>query len=128
MLFRSAPHYEIATYFDDGRSAEGLYGTRVRRKIADSGLWNEAVTLEHRYVTEDAALGLSLLESAARTVTVATPATSGLLSLFAVLLGRDLSGRGRALEHLGLGDLSRREILSLLVDGWTSPVWSRITR
>ncbi len=86
------------------------------------------VTLAHRYVTEDAALGLSLFESAARTVGAETPAISGLLLVFATLLGRPLSGRGRALEHLGLGDLARREIRELFQEGWSLPLWRRITR
>jgi hypothetical protein len=86
------------------------------------------IGLDHRYVAEDVVLGLSLLESAARTAGVESPATTGLLLVFSVLTGRVLSGRGRALEHLGLGDLLLREIRSLLVDGWVSPLWSRVVR
>jgi opine dehydrogenase len=100
-------------------------------KLAYEVLGDDAtgpVTLEHRYVVEDAALGLSLFESAARTVGAETPAISGLLLVFTALLGRPLSGRGRALEHLGLGDLVLREIRELLQEGWTSPLWRRITR
>jgi opine dehydrogenase len=88
----------------------------------------EAVSLEHRYITEDVALGLSLFESAARTVSAETPAISGLLLVFGTLLGRPLTGRGRALEHLGLGDLVLREIGDLLHEGWNSPLWRRIVR
>ena len=98
------------TYYDEARAAEGLYGAGAKTKLLASGLWNETLTFEHRYVTEDAALGLSLFESAARTASVASPAVSGLLLLFGVLLGRELSGHGRALESLGLGDLALREI------------------
>jgi opine dehydrogenase len=123
-----APHYEIATYYDEAHAAEGLYGRGAKAKLAASGLWNEVLTFEHRYVREDVVLGLSLLESAARTVSVASPATSGLLFVFEALLRQPLSGRGRALEHLGLGDLLRREIRGLLQDGWLGPLWSRVTK
>jgi opine dehydrogenase len=123
-----APHYEIATYYDDARGAEGLYGPGAKAKLAASGLWNEVLTFEHRYVAEDVALGLSLLESAARTVGVASPAASGLLLVFEALRGQPLSGRGRALEHLGLGDLVRREIRAVLEDGWLSPMWARVAK
>lgn len=123
-----APHYEMATYYDEGRAAEGLYGAGAKAKLLASGLWNETLSPEHRYVTEDAALGLSLFESAARTVGVASPAVSGLLLLFGVLLGRELAGRGRALEALGLGDLILREITTLLQEGWASNVWARVIR
>ncbi len=123
-----APHYELATYYDEGRAAEGLYGAGARAKVEGSGLWNETLTFEHRYVQEDTALGLSLLESAARTVGIDSPAISGLLLVFGVLLGRTLTGRGRDLAHLGLGDLLLREVRALLHDGWQSPHWSRALR
>jgi opine dehydrogenase len=123
-----APHYEMATYYDEARAAEGLYGAGAKAKLLASGLWNETLTMEHRYVTEDAALGLSLFESAARTASVVSPAVSGLLQVFGVLLARELSGAGRALEALGLGDLALREIRAVLQEGWTSNVWARILR
>ena len=121
----AAPHYELATYYDETRAAEGLYGAGAKTKLVASGLWSEIVTFEHRYVTEDAVLGLALLESAARAAGAVTPAVTGLLLVYGALLGRELSGRGRALEHLGLGDLSRREILAFLRDGWASPMWRK---
>lgn len=123
-----APHYEAVTYYDEARAAEGLYGRGAKARLLASGLWSELVGLEHRYVVEDVAFGLALFESAARTTTVSTRATSGLLAVFGVLLGRELSGQGRALEHLGLGDLSLREIKTLLHEGWASPLWTRTLR
>jgi opine dehydrogenase len=122
-----APHYELATYYDAARAAEGLYGAGARDKLVASGLWSETLTFEHRYVSEDVALGLTLLESAGRMGGAATPAISGLLGVFGALLGRDLTG-GRALDQLGLGDLTRREVLALFHDGWQSPAWSRVIR
>jgi opine dehydrogenase len=124
----AAPHYEMATYYDDARAAEGLYGAGAKGTLIASGLWNEVVTLDHRYVTEDVAFGLALLESAARTVAVTTPAASGLLQVFGVLLARELSGQRRALESLGVGDFSSREIRALLHEGWDSYTWARLLR
>lgn len=123
-----APHYELETYYDEKRAAEGLYGEGAKAKLVESGLWSEILTFEHRYVTEDVVLGLSLFESAARAATGATPAVSGLLLIFEALLGRELSGRGRALEHLGLGDFTRREIRAFLREGWASPIWKKVLR
>lgn len=120
-----APHFEMSTYYDESRAAEGLYGVGARARLVASGLWEELVTFEHRYVTEDVVLGLSFLESAARTVAVSTPATSGLLQVFSALLGQELSGRGRALEAHGLGDFALREIRALLHEGWESSMWPR---
>ena len=123
-----APHYEMATYYDEARAADGLYGVGAKAKLLASGLWNEVLTFEHRYVTEDAELGLTFLESAARSVTIASPATSGLLGVFGALLGRPLAGRGRDLDHLGLGELTLREVRELFHDGWSSAVWRRVVR
>lgn len=122
------PHYELATLYEEARAAEGLYGAGARAKLTASGLWSEPIDLGHRYVTEDVALGLTLFESAARTVGVDAPVTSGLLRVFGALLDKPLAGRGRDLDHLGLGELLRREVQALLYDGWTSPDWRRVIR
>jgi opine dehydrogenase len=123
-----APHYELATYYDEARAAEGFYGAGARARVAESGIFDETLGFDHRYVTEDVVLGLALFESAARTVSVDTPAISGLLQIFGVLLARRLGGDGRALERLGLGDFALREIRALLREGWTSPDWVRAVR
>ena len=123
-----APHYEMATYYDDARAADGLYGVGAKAKLVASGLWKEVVGFEHRYVSEDVELGLPFLESAARSVSVASPATSGLLGVFGALLGRTLAGRGRDLDHLGLGELTLREVRELFYGGWQSALWRRIMR
>lgn len=124
----AGPHYELATYYDPARAAEGFYGAGARDRVAASRIFDETVGLEHRYVTEDVALGLALFESAARTAGVDTPAITGLLAIFGVLLGRRLDGGGRALERLGLGDFSRREIRAFLAEGWESPHWATAIR
>lgn len=123
-----APHYELSTYYDEARAAEGFYGAGARARVAQSRIFDEALGFDHRYVTEDVVLGLALFESAARTVGVDTPAITGLLEVFGVLLHRRLGGAGRALERLGLGDFSLREIRGILREGWTSPDWARAIR
>jgi len=123
-----APHYELATYYEEARAAEGFYGAGARARVAESGIFDEALGFDHRYVTEDVVLGLALFESAARTAGVDTPAISGLLQVFGVVLARRLGGGGRALERLGLGDFSLREIRAVLREGWQSLDWARALR
>jgi hypothetical protein len=118
----------MLTYYDESRAGEGLYGAGAKAKLLASGLWHETLTFEHRYVAEDAVYGLTLFESAARTASALSPAVSGLLLLFGVLLARELSADGRALESLGLGDFSLREIKTLLQEGWASNAWARVIR
>src|SRR5207247_11248244 len=54
-----APHYELATYYDEARAAEGLYGAGAKTKLLASGLWSEIVTMQHRYVKDYVAFGLA---------------------------------------------------------------------
>jgi opine dehydrogenase len=89
------------------------------------GAAGDVVTFEHRWVTEDTALGLSLFESAGRLAGTDTPAIGGMLSVFQAVLGFDLRAAGRGLDRLGLGDLVQREIRQLLREGWRSPLWRR---
>jgi opine dehydrogenase len=106
-----APHYELDT------AAEGLYGVGAREKLAQSGLPNEALTLGHRYVTEDVELGLALLVSLAEAVETPTPVCRSILTLFALLLGRDPLAEGRTWERLGLKGLGRDRVRSILRTG-----------
>jgi len=106
MLGFSAPHVEVQSALTAGGPPED-------------------VTFAHAYVADDAALGLSLFESAGRLAGADTPAISGMLSVFSALLGRDLRSTGRSLDRLGLGDFVRREIGQLLHEGWRSPLWRR---
>jgi opine dehydrogenase len=123
-----APHYELATYYEGSRAADGLYGAGAKEKLVASGLWSEVLTFEHRYVTEDVELGLPFFESAARTVSTASPTVSGLLGVFGSLLGKMLAGRGRDLDYLGLGEFTLREVRELFHAGWASPLWRRLMR
>jgi len=122
------PHYEMATYYEAARASQGLYGAGAQAKLVASGLWSEELTFEHRYVAEDVVYGLSLLESAARTAGTESPAISGLLAIFGALLGRRLTGHGRDLDHLGLGELTLREVRAFFSDGWASPFWRKAAR
>ncbi|MBI4591677.1 MAG: NAD/NADP octopine/nopaline dehydrogenase family protein [Candidatus Rokubacteria bacterium] len=97
-----APHYELATYYEEARAAEGLYGRGAKQKLVRSGLWNERLTLDHRYVSEDVALGLTLFTSLAAAVAVEAPVSRAVVTLSSALLGRDLQASGRTVERLGL--------------------------
>jgi len=102
-----APHYELATYYEDSRAAEGLYGKSAKEKLVRSGLWNENLTLEHRYVSEDVAMGLALFVALQDALGVAAPVSRSILTLFETLLDRDLLGSpsGGPLGRMGLAGL-----------------------
>jgi opine dehydrogenase len=111
------PHYELATYYDEARAAEGLYGRGAKQKLVESGLWNERLTLDHRYVTEDIALGLTLFASLGARLGVPAPVSEAILTLAGTLLGRELRQAGRTLAGLGLGRLDGRGLREFFARG-----------
>jgi len=117
-----APHYERPRTTTRRARRRVSMAAGARGKLVASGLWNEALTFEHRYVSEDVELGLPFFESAARR-SPSPPRDSGLLGVFAALLRRPLAGRGRDLDHLGLGELTLREVRELFHEGWQSALW-----
>ncbi|MGH7264749.1 MAG: NAD/NADP octopine/nopaline dehydrogenase family protein, partial [Candidatus Rokuibacteriota bacterium] len=119
------PHYEIATYYDEARAADGLYGVGAKAKLVASGLWDERLTVDHRYVREDVAEGLVLFVSLARALGVAAPVMASLLTCFRSLLPEDPVPAGRSLERLGLDGLDAADFRELFARGWESPLWPK---
>ena len=126
-----APHYELATYYDEARAAAGLYGAGAGRKLVASGLWREILTYEHRYVTRGRRRSASrLFESAGRTGGASTRRRS-----------RDCSGVFRALLRAASSPVrpgarvtwasatsAAARFASFLREGWESPMWAKVLR
>lgn len=109
-----APHYPLADHYTTDR---WMYGD-AHRKLQKSGDWREHIDLtNHRYVTEDIELGLSLLASVARWAGVDAPVSHGLLAIAGGWLGRDLREGARSFEALGLASLSIEALARRFEDG-----------
>lgn len=109
-----APHYPLADHYTTDR---WMYGD-AHRKLQKSGDWREHIDLtNHRYITEDIELGLSLLASVARWAGVDAPVSHGLLAIAGGWLGRDLREGARSFEALGLASLSIEALARRLEDG-----------
>lgn len=109
-----APHYPLADHYSSDR---WMYGD-AHRKLQKSGDWREHIDLtDHRYVTEDVELGLSLLASVARWAGVDAPVSHGLLAIAGGWLGRDLREGARSFEALGLSSLTPEALAKLLEEG-----------
>jgi opine dehydrogenase len=121
------PHYEIATYYDEARAAEGLYGAGAKAKLVASGLWAERLTFDHRYVTEDVALGLVLYVALGQAVGVPTPMMDATLGCFRRLLPEDPVPGGRTLARLGLDRLGPAELREVFALGWDAPRWRAVS-
>ena len=71
-------------------------------------------TLTHRYVTEDASCGMSLLVSLAELCHLDVPVSRALLTLASCFNRQDYLEQGRTLANMGLGGLDRTELLASL--------------
>jgi opine dehydrogenase len=111
------PHFPLAHHY----ASEGeiwMYGRGSHDRLTDSGDWRERIVLtEHRYMREDLRLGLSLLVSVAELAGVATPLARAFLAIGGAICGEDFMRHGRTLASLGLGDLSRDQLQTLLREG-----------
>ena len=113
-----APHFPLAHHY----AKEGeiwMYGRGSHDRLTGSGDWREHIVLtEHRYMREDLRLGLSLLVSAAELAGVATPLANAFLAIGGAICGEDFAQGGRTLKALGLGDLGKAELQTLLRKGF----------
>jgi opine dehydrogenase len=114
----SAPHFPLAHHY----AKEGeiwMYGRGSHDRLTDSGDWRERIVLtEHRYMREDLRLGLSFLASVAELAGVAVPLAQAFLAVGGAICGEDFVHGGRTLGTLGLGDITRADLQTLLSEGF----------
>lgn len=112
-----APHFPLADHYAKAGD-EWMYGRGAHEKLTNSGDWREDIDLtKHRYMLEDLRLGLSLFSSIARWAKVKAPLVDAFLAIGGAITGRDFYLEGRTLKSLGLADMSRDEMSSLLENG-----------
>jgi opine dehydrogenase len=114
----AAPHFPLAHHY--AREGEiWMYGPGSHERLTDSGDWREQLLLtKHRYMQEDLRLGLSFLISVAELVDVPTPLARAFLAIGGAICGEDFMRTGRTLATLGLGNLDRTELQTLLREGF----------
>jgi len=113
-----APHYPLAHHY----ASQGeiwMYGRGSHDRLTDSGDWREQLVLTaHRYMLEDLRLGLSFLVSVADLARVKTPLARSFLAIGGAVCSEDFMRTGRSLTSLGLGDLHRTGLQTLLREGF----------
>lgn len=110
-----APHFPLADHYE---TSNWMYGNLAHDKLIDSGDWREHLVLtEHRYMTEDVAIGLAFLVSVAEWAGVPAPVASGLLALGSAVCGNDFRAGSRTLDGLGLATMDPAALKSALRDG-----------
>lgn len=108
----SPPHFPLADHYN---TSNWMYGNLAHDKLVDSGDWHEKLDLsEHRYMSEDTALGLAFLVSVGNWLGVPMPVGTGLLALGSVTSQRDLRKEGRTFESLSLAEQTPAYVQALL--------------
>jgi opine dehydrogenase len=112
------PHFPLAHHYAT-EGEQWMYGRGSHDRLTDSGDWRERIVLtEHRYMREDLRLGLSFLVSVAELAGVATPLARAFLAIGGAICGEDFVTGGRTLANLGLGNLDRHKLQTLLREGF----------
>jgi opine dehydrogenase len=112
------PHFPLSNHYDDD-AEEWMYGNSSHEKLVDSGDWRESIDLlNHRYMREDTALGLSFWISLADWVGIDMPITKGLLEIASGMTGENLYASGRTLKSLGLDGITKKKLSNLLREGF----------
>ncbi|MBN1101850.1 MAG: NAD/NADP octopine/nopaline dehydrogenase family protein [Deltaproteobacteria bacterium] len=75
----------------------------------------------HRYITEDASTGVSLMISLAEMLGVPVPTAKALVSLASAINQVDYFGEGRTLKNLGMAHLTPDQLNRFLVEGEMPP-------
>jgi opine dehydrogenase len=113
-----SPHFPLAHHYAT-EGEQWMYGRGSHDRLTDSGDWRERIVLsEHRYMREDLRLGLSFLVSVAELAGVSTPLAKAFLAIGGAICGEDFMECGRTLASLGLGDLDRDQLQTLLREGF----------
>ncbi|MGI9422379.1 MAG: NAD/NADP octopine/nopaline dehydrogenase family protein [Hyphomicrobiaceae bacterium] len=109
------PHFPLRDHYE---TSNWMYGNLAHDKLVDSGDWHETLDLhQHRYMSEDIAVGLALLVSIAEWSGVDAPVACGLLAIASAVTGRDLRREGRTMEALGLVNKDVAQVQEMLHDG-----------
>ncbi|MEA2875597.1 MAG: opine dehydrogenase [Hyphomicrobiales bacterium] len=112
-----APHFPLANHYAR-KGKEWMYGRGSHDRLTDSGDWREHIVLtQHRYMLEDVRIGLSFLVSCGELAGVATPLARAFLSIGGAVCGEDFMQTGRTLKSLGLGDLNKAQLQTMLAEG-----------
>jgi opine dehydrogenase len=74
--------------------------------------WDTAPkTLQHRFILEDIPYGMIPLESLGKAVGIPTPATTGIIELACILVGKDLRAEARDLNYLEIANLNAADLI-----------------
>ena len=106
------PHWPLMDFY---RDADWFYGPGAFTGVQRTSVWREQLPFDHRYITEDVAIGLALWASLGRSVGMPTPMTDAFLALASAINQADYARTGRTLESLGLAGLDASDLRARLL-------------
>jgi len=110
-------HYPFEDHYNPAGDTEWMYGKKAHSDLVKSEKWRESLNFDHRYILEDVKCNLALMASIGDLCRVATPIADSLLTLIGTICGENFRETGRTLETLGVGDLSLKELTTVLWEG-----------
>lgn len=100
-----------------GEGTQGL--EEAIRKTKEFGTYNyEYKNGSHKYMMEDLYYGLPPLASLASLIKVPTPTIDSVIRIFSIIDSIDYMKEGANIEKMGLKDLSSKEVLKILNEGF----------
>ena len=86
-------------------------------EVYEMALGTGPFSVNHRYLTEDIPIGCHVFHELGKKYEVKTPIIDSMISMASAMLDRDFYDEGYTLEHLGIEQLSKEELLEYLETG-----------
>jgi opine dehydrogenase len=113
-----ALHFEMVKYRDvDFRTKCSIMGVEFQAPFDTCGVIGSILgptSVHDRYITEDLPFGLVPRSQLGKLVGVPTPVIDGIVSIGSIVCRDDFWRTDRTLESLGLAELTKEEIVSLV--------------
>jgi opine dehydrogenase len=109
----------VADYFRQAHGAEGrnldeIFASVAKKLKGPIG----PQEFNHRFITEDVPYALVFYRSLGRVAGIDMPVTDNFIRLTSALYERDFTAEGHTVEKLGLGGMTRRDILEVTAHGF----------
>jgi len=86
-------------------------------EVYEMALGTGPFSVNHRYLTEDIPIGSHVFHELGKKYGVKTPVIDSMINLASAMLNRDFYAEGYTLDHLGIGHMSKEELLDYLHTG-----------
>lgn len=86
-------------------------------EVYEMALGTGPFSVNHRYLTEDIPIGCHVFHELGKKFGVATPVIDSMIHMASAMLDRDFFAEGYTLDYLGIGHMTKEELLAYLQEG-----------